>query len=118
MAESAFHKALTAIWDVVAEANRYIDAAAPWTLAKTDRERMSTVLYTLAETIRALAILTQPIMPTSMGKILDQLAVGADARQFAALAHALVPGTALSKPEGVFPRYVEPGAEPARGKKP
>jgi len=117
MAEPAFHRALTAIWDVVAEANRYIDAAAPWALAKTDRERMNTVLYVLAETIRALAILTQPFMPTSMAKILDQLAISPDARDFAALAHALKPGTPLPKPEGVFPRYVEPGTEAAKGEK-
>jgi len=121
MAEPAFHRALTAIWDVVAEANRYIDAQAPWGLAKTDKARMNTVLYVLAETIRALAILTQPYMPGSMGRILDQLAVPADRRSFAALGHALVAGTALPAPQGVFPRYVEPGAEPAakppKGKK-
>ena len=117
MAEPAFHRALTTIWEVIAEANRYIDTAAPWSLAKTDRARMETVLYTLVETIRVLAILTQPFMPTSVGRILDQLAVPNEARNFAALGHALKPGTPLPKPEGVFPRYVEPGAEPVKGKK-
>ena len=74
-------------------------------------------LETLVETIRVLAILTQPFMPTSVGRILDQLAVPNEARNFAALGHALKPGTPLPKPEGVFPRYVEPGAEPVKGKK-
>ena len=117
IAEPAFHRALTTIWETVAEANRYIDTAAPWSLAKTDVARMNTVLYTLVETIRNLAILTQPFMPTSMNKILDQLAVVPDSRDFAALAHAIKPGTQLPKPEGVFPRYVEPGTEPPKGKK-
>jgi methionyl-tRNA synthetase len=52
-----------------------------------------------------------------MGKILDQLAVAPDARDFTALAHALQPGTPLPKPEGVFPRYVEAGSEPPKGRK-
>jgi methionyl-tRNA synthetase len=68
---------------------------------------MATVLYVLAETIRRLAILAQPVMPLSMAKLLDQLGVPPEKRDFAALEAALVPGTALPKPEGVFPRYVE-----------
>ena len=70
---------------------------------------MATVLYVLAETIRHLALLTQPVMPDSSARLLDQLAIPADARDFAALGegHALKPGTPLPAPQGVFPRYVE-----------
>ena len=38
--EQAFHLALDAIWQVVADANRYVDEQAPWALAKTDPARM------------------------------------------------------------------------------
>jgi methionyl-tRNA synthetase len=109
MAEQAFHRALEAIWQVVGDGNRYVDEQAPWALKKTDPARMETVLYALAETVRHLAILVQPIMPDSMAKMLDQLAVPANARTFAALGEggALKAGTKLPKPEGVFPRYVE-----------
>ena len=104
-----FHLALTEQWRVIAEANRYVDAQAPWTLRKTDPARMATVLYVLAETIRHLAILAQPVTPGAAGRILDQLCVADDARSFAALGEAgrLAPGTELPKPEGVFPRFVE-----------
>ena len=51
------------------------------------------------------AILLQPFMPDSMAKLLDQLAVPADARSFAAFDAALRPGVALPAPAGVFPRY-------------
>ena len=102
-----FHSALTKIWEVVGEANRYIDHAAPWKLKKTDPERMATVLYVLAETIRRLAILTQPVMPDAMAAMLDQLAVAASARSFAELEDRLEPGTALPSPTPVFPRFVE-----------
>ena len=103
----SFHKALGATWEVVAAANRYVDEQAPWALRKTDPARMGTVLHTVAETVRHLAILSQPIMPDAMGRMLDQLAVPAEARDFAALETPLAAGTTLPKPAGVFPRHVE-----------
>ncbi len=107
--QQAFHKGIEAIFDVVGAANRYVDDQAPWALRKTDPDRMATVLYVLAEAIRHTALLLQPVMPTSCARILDQLAVGADARGFDRLSaeHRLVAGTALPKPQGVFPRWVE-----------
>ena len=111
----AFHTALEALWKVVRMANGYVDNQAPWKLAKEDPARMATVLYVLAETIRHLALLTQPYMPDASARILDQLAVGEDARSFEFFGpdHALKPGTALPKPEGVFPRFQEEDGEGA-----
>jgi len=103
----AFHKALDAIWLVIGDGNRYVDEQAPWALKKTDPPRMATVLYVLAETLRRVALLVQPFMPQAMGRLLDQLAVPQDERDFAAFDVALKPGTALPAPEGIFPRYVE-----------
>ena len=109
MEDRAIHKALGAIWDVVAEANRYFAGEEPWALKKTDPERMGTVLYVTAEVIRQVAILAQPVVPGSAEKLLDLLKVEADARGFDALGEGgrLKPGTELPKPAGVFPRYVE-----------
>lgn len=107
-----FNHALEAIWTVIRAANGYVDRQAPWKLRKEDPARMLTVLYVLAETIRHLAILCQPVMPDTMSKMLDQLGVGEDARTFASLGEggALTPGAALPKPEGVFPRFVDEDA--------
>ncbi len=105
--EQSFNKGLETIWQVIGDSNRYVDSEAPWTLRKTDPARMATVLYVLMEAIRHVAILAQPVMPQSMAKLLDQLAVPAHQRDFAALDTALVPGTALPKPEGIFPRFVD-----------
>jgi methionyl-tRNA synthetase len=72
---------------------------------------MRTVLWALAEVIRHLAILTQPFMPGSSAKILDQLAVSPARRCLSDLGPDganLVPGTPLPGPAPVFPRYVEP----------
>jgi len=107
MGSLALHRAIELIWNVVGDANRYVDAQAPWALRKTDPARMATVLYVLAETIRRLAILAQPVTPAAAARILDQLAVPPDARDFAALATPLAPGTPLPAPAPAFPRYVE-----------
>ncbi len=109
VAEQGFSRGLDLIWAVIHAANVYVDEQAPWALRKTEPARMATVLYVLAETIRQLAILTQPFMPRGSAALLDQLAVPADARDFKALgtATALAPGTPLPTPQGVFPRWVE-----------
>jgi methionyl-tRNA synthetase len=106
--QQAFHKALEAVFAAIAESNRYVDTQAPWSLRKTDPARMATVLYVLTETLRRVGLLLQPFMPDTMAKLLDQLAVAGDARGFDAWDKALVPGTALPAPSGLFPRYVEP----------
>ena len=110
MATQQIHQALNAVWNVVAEANRYFAGEAPWALAKTDPKKQGTVLYVTAEVVRQVAILAQPVMPASAAKLLDVLGVAEDARDFAALATRLKPGTTLPTPTGVFPRYVEPAA--------
>ncbi|MBC7952606.1 MAG: methionine--tRNA ligase [Rhodospirillaceae bacterium] len=104
-----FHEALEAMWMVIRAANGYVDRQAPWALKKTDPERMGTVLWVLAETVRNLALMTQPFMPDTSAKLLDQLAIPAEQRTFAFAGshHALKPGTPLPAPQGVFPRFVD-----------
>jgi len=105
-----FNEALEAIWVVVRAANAYVDRQAPWALRKTDPARMNTVLYCLAETIRHLALILQPFMPDSTARMLDQLAVPEQERTFEFLGpdHALRVETVLPKPQGIFPRFVDP----------
>jgi methionyl-tRNA synthetase len=105
----AMHLALEAIWLMLGAANRYFSAQEPWVLRKSDapsdQERFGTVLYTTLEVVRIAALLVQPVMPDSAAKLLDLLGQPADQRTFTAVAERLAPGTALPKPEGVFPRY-------------
>ncbi|WP_159586033.1 methionine--tRNA ligase [Chelativorans xinjiangense] len=109
MGRQAIHAALAAVFEVVAEANRYFAGQEPWALRKSDPARMETVLYTTAEVLRRVGILCQPYIPASAEKLLDLLAVPADKRLFADIgeAGALQPGTPLPAPQPVFPRYVE-----------
>ena len=102
---SAMHLALEAIWSVLGAANKYFSAQEPWVLRKTDADRFRTVLYTTLEVVRIAAMLSQPVMPESAGKLLDLLGQPGDQRTFAAIATRLSPGTSLPAPVGVFPRY-------------
>jgi len=109
MDDYAPHHALAEIFRVVAEANRYFAGEEPWAKKKTDPARMETILYVTAETLRRLAIPLQAFIPASAGKLLDLLAVAADARDFAHAgeADALAAGATLPTPAPVFPRFVE-----------
>lgn len=85
--------------------NDYIDKQAPWTLKKEGKQaEMEHVLYVLAENVRRIALLLQPFCPQAASKILDQLAIPANERDFAAFEKTLKPNTPLPTPEGVFPR--------------
>ena len=112
IAAQQIHQWLNIVWSVVAQANRYFAAEAPWALAKTDPARQGTVLYVTAEVIRQIAILTQPAMPAAAAKLLDSLGVEEGKRTFAMLGGKarLLPGTVLPAPSAVFPRYIEPSA--------
>ena len=112
-----FHRALERTWYVLGETNAYFADQAPWQLKKTDEARMATVLYVAAEVIRKVALLVQAVMPESATKLLDALNVPASAdagatnasntgpRSLAAFGEELVPGTALEKPQPIFPRH-------------
>jgi methionyl-tRNA synthetase len=106
----ALHEMLNAIWAVTGEANRYFAAQEPWKLAKTDPARRDTVLYVTAELLRIVGICCLPFVPAAAAKLLDLLAVPAEARMLADAvpANALSSGTPLPEPQGIFPRYVEP----------
>jgi methionyl-tRNA synthetase len=122
MQSFALHLYLGAVFEVVAEANRYFAAAEPWKLAKTDPARMRLTLYATIEVVRVAAILLQPATPAAMAKLLDLLGVAAADRDFAAIdageeagrfsaPRRLKPGAPLPAPKPIFPRYVEPEGE-------
>ncbi|MCK9994141.1 MAG: methionyl-tRNA synthetase [Alphaproteobacteria bacterium] len=119
METQAIHLALGEVWKIVADANRYFADQQPWALAKNDVPRMQTVLYVTVEVLRQICILAQPVIPQAAAALLDQLAIAAGARDFAAYGagRRLSAGTALPAPAGVFPRYIEPAETAAPGKK-
>ncbi|MGA3139045.1 MAG: methionine--tRNA ligase [Xanthobacteraceae bacterium] len=114
MTTQQLHQVLNTVWAAVADANRYFAGEAPWALAKTDPARQATVLYVTAEVLRQVAILCQPFMPESAGKLLDLLAIPADRRSFADFRTRIAAGATLPAPSPVFPRYIEPATQAAQ----
>ena len=112
MEHHALHEYLAAAWRVIGAADRYFAGEEPWVKRKTDPARMGTVLAVVAEVVRELAILLQPVMPGSMAqlpRLSRRAGRGARLRPSRAGPPAAA-GTALPAPSGVFPRYVEPEA--------
>ena len=104
----AFSEALSAIWQLVGRANKYIDETAPWVLAKDEskKARLGTVLYNLMEVIRIATVLSSPAMPLLSGKVSEQIgmdlthAVWADGEKWG----LTVPGAKVEKKDAIFPR--------------
>ncbi len=70
----ALDAGISAVMDVVRLGNKYFEAAAPWTLAKTGNiERLETVVYIAAEAMRRVAVLLDPVMPNKMKELRDML---------------------------------------------
>ncbi|HEX8898106.1 MAG TPA: methionine--tRNA ligase, partial [Chthoniobacterales bacterium] len=77
-ADLAFSRALEEAWGVVARADKMISDAKPWELAKdaSQRQTLNAVLYRAAESLRWLAAMLYPVMPTSANEIYQQLGLG------------------------------------------
>ena len=110
------HTALYFVQVIVISANGYVDRAAPWKLAKdpTQRAKLDVVLYSLAESLRMIAILISPVLPQTAQGIFDQLnwkmeLSGKKDRFLLADAEwgKLPDGHVVGKPTPLFPRIEE-----------
>ncbi|PZO72883.1 MAG: methionine--tRNA ligase [Pelagerythrobacter marensis] len=81
----AFSTGIEAWLSAVHACNQYIDEQAPWTLRKTDPARMETVLVTLYQALRDLAVAIAPVIPEKAAALLDLLAIGPEHRDYGAL---------------------------------
>ena len=109
MNELQFSVALSDVWKLVGDLNRYIDQTTPWILAKTSEgmERLKTVMYTLAECVRGVAVLIAAAMPNTPERIFEQLGVTDPAlKTWESLSTygALAPGSVVKKGAALFPR--------------
>jgi len=100
--------ALEEIWRLVRTANRYVEEQQPWVLAKSDQAddvaRLDEALYTLVDTVRALAVLLHPYIPSASAKILDAVGDPGAAGWERAPLGLLPAGTRVRQPEPLFPR--------------
>ncbi len=105
----AFTRYLQDVWALVMRANRYVEENAPWTLAKNkDMDRLGSVLYNLAESLRLIGLYVYPVMPSTSQKIWDSL--GIEKKVDSCLLHEesswgkLATGTTIQSGAQLFPR--------------
>ena len=106
MNTQSLHKVCEVIMSIGRLGNKYIDVQAPWTLKKTDIDRMKTVLYVLVEVIRRVAILIEPLVPASSTRLLDTMRCTPDMRTFQSISkNSMIPsGQIISLPTPIFPK--------------
>lgn len=96
--------ALGSIWEVIQDANRYIDQQAPWNLT-SDKERLNTVIYTLLEALRRISVLLYAFIPDSAIKIQEQLGYQDPQFSWDLIKDVKIPvGQKLNKGKILFPR--------------
>lgn len=104
----SFDRAIGAITSFASDVNKKFNDDAPWNLKKEGKiSEMNEALYLAAESIRVIAILLSPFMPSSSARLLDLINVDASERNFAALEKHLKLGHKINEPKAVFPRIGE-----------
>lgn len=76
-----FSSALASVWKLISRTNKYIDETQPWLLAKDSdkQDELASVMVHLAESLRIVAILLQPVFIETAGKLLSQLGLDSEA---------------------------------------
>ena len=99
-------EALEDIFALIGRANKYIDETTPWILAKDEekKERLGTVLYNLAESLRFASVLLSAFLPSTSEKINTQLNITTTTWDSLAGFDGTTPGTEVKKGEALFPR--------------
>jgi methionyl-tRNA synthetase len=69
LARSRQKAAIGEAMNVVAAANKYLSDQAPWSLAKTDRARMESVLHVALQVVSDVKTLLTPFLPTSSATV-------------------------------------------------
>ncbi|MBL4931430.1 methionine--tRNA ligase [Clostridium sp. YIM B02551] len=99
-------EALEEIWTLIGRANKYIDETTPWILAKDEekKDRLGTVLYNLAESLRFISVLILPFLPDTSKKISVQINTEVDTWNSLSAFDGTAAGTKVVKGENLFPR--------------
>ena len=114
-----FAGGIGAVKQFVDAVNLYVTEQAPWVLAKEDADtaRLHTVLYTVCESLRAIAVLHHAVMPRATASLWEQLgadlALGrlVDQRVTDVAGWGQLPaGAKVTKGANLFPRLEEPAS--------
>ncbi len=108
MDQLKFSDALDTVWQLISRANKYIDETEPWVLAKDDSRKaeLDSVLAHLAESLRIVALLLQPVMTHAPRDMFAQLGLDFDQVAQRELVYGTFPANiqVVVKGTPIFPR--------------
>ncbi|AOO74861.1 methionine--tRNA ligase [Latilactobacillus curvatus] len=108
MDQLKFSDALDTVWQLISRANKYIDETEPWVLAKDDSRKaeLDSVLAHLAESLRIVALLLQPVMTHAPRDMFAQLGLDFDQVAQCELVYGTFPANiqVVAKGTPIFPR--------------
>ncbi len=114
MGKRDLSSALAAIWRLVGRSNKYVDETAPWGLAKdpAQKERLATVMYNLAESLRFITIMASSFMPQLPARVWAQLGISdrPELWSWDSLIWGRLPaGITVKRSQALFPRIDKAG---------
>ena len=112
-----FQGGINTIMEFCKRVNGYVTEREPWIVAKDESRtaELNEILYNTAESIRALAVLLHPVMPSTCETLWSSLGMSSDiaGEQISNVAQwgQIQPGTRVTKGAVLFPRLEEPAAK-------
>jgi methionyl-tRNA synthetase len=102
--------ALEEIWQAVRRLNQYVEANAPWELAKDESKaaELDAVLYDLADGLVAVAVAVSPYLPETAPRILQALGQPVDLPLDRVRAQTAEAAVGIEAASPLFPRVEEP----------
>ncbi len=99
--------ALHAVVEIAREGNRYLNARAPWDLAKTDPDMAGTVMYHAYWSLKMLGVGLYPVTPGTMARMWGMMGLGAGPRTWEEAMRPPEPGTRLGDVRPLFHKIGE-----------
>lgn len=106
LSHTRFKAAITQAFSLAQEANRYLDAKAPWRSIKTNQQDAATTLWVAIRVINCLKVILSPFLPFSSQQLHEFLGfeglVEEDKWDFDRLMEAVQAGNALRQPRPLY----------------
>ena len=102
-----FREALGHAMNLARDANRYLDAQAPWRQVKEDKTAAARTLYTALHAISGLKVMLYPFLPFSAQTLHELLGLSGEVEQQGWEVRPPVPGTMLPEPSPLFTKLDE-----------
>ena len=106
-----FRDALKKVMDIARAGNKYLQETEPWKVAKTDMERVKTILNLSINLCANLCVAIEPFMPFSSARLAKMLALGKLDWSMLGRFDIVEPGTRLGEAELLFEKIEDSQVE-------